>query len=60
MDNLSDILEKLRISFTGENISNHDGKLPPDASLIRAVLEAIKEHKGIIFILFNTRKGLLK
>ena len=57
MDNLSEVVEKLRISLTGEDISNGDGQLPPDASLVRDVLEAIKEHKGNIFSTFRRGRG---
>ena len=50
MDNLSDLLEKLRIFLSREKISNNDDQLPADElGLVRDVLEALKQNQGSIY-----------
>lgn len=46
MENLSDLLEKLRISLSSDETFTSDGSHPPDASLVRAVVDALKENEG--------------
>ncbi|CAB3998818.1 rap1 GTPase-GDP dissociation stimulator 1 isoform X2 [Paramuricea clavata] len=48
MDNLSDLLEKLRIFLSGEEISNNDDQHPPDVGLVRTVLEALKQNEDVL------------
>jgi hypothetical protein len=55
MDNLSDLLEKLRVFLSGEEIPSNDDQHPPDVGLVRTVLEALK-NEGIVFITFHLRR----
>ena len=43
MDKLTELLEKLRISLTSEEISNSDGRHPPDV-LVRSLVDTLKEN----------------